>query len=72
MSGEAIPSDFDGADFYRPFADKSSGEAPAVVMSGGNVTKSQQAKVKFRLHIPPSQESGSYQTVINFVATPGF
>jgi len=83
MSGEDIPATFIscGATCYRPFPDLSTSEAPAVIMSSPDVTVdlaskpkdiSHQSTLTFKLNIDTNQSSGSYQTVINFVATPSY
>ncbi|MCS6956298.1 MAG: hypothetical protein NZM02_00420 [Patescibacteria group bacterium] len=72
MSGDDIPSDFDSSSKFRPFPDLSSSENPAVIMSSNNVGKNRQATMTFKVNISPLQPVGSYQTIINFVATPSF
>jgi len=71
MSGQDIPSDFIDST-YRPFPDRTEAESPAVVMTSPNVGKNRQATVTFKLNVSPIQAAGTYQTVINFVATPSF
>ena len=83
MSGEDIPTTFTtcGATCYRPFPDLSASEDPAVVMTSPDVTVdlaskpkdiSHQSTVTFKLNIDTNQLSGSYQTIINFIATPSY
>jgi len=83
MSGEDIPATFTscGTTCYCPFPDLSAPEDPAVVMTSPDVTVDLSSKPKdishtstltFKLNIDSSQPSGSYQTVINFVATPSY
>ncbi len=72
MSGDDIPTDFSSSSKFRPFADLSASENPVVVMSSNNVGKNRQATMTFKVNISPVQQIGSYQTVINFVATPSF
>ncbi|MBI5126838.1 hypothetical protein HZA76_00055 [Candidatus Roizmanbacteria bacterium] len=72
MAGEDIPTDFSSGTQYRPFPDRSDVESPAVIMSSLNVGKDRQATLTFKANISPIQPAGSYQTVINFVATPSF
>lgn len=72
MSGQDIPSDFVNSTYFRPFPDRTQNESPAVVMTNPNVGKNRQATVTFKLNVSPIQPAGSYQTVINFVATPSF
>ncbi len=72
MSGDDVPSDFVNATYFRPFADKSQGESPVVVMESDNVGKRRQATATFKVNVSPVQAAGTYQTVINFVATPSY
>ncbi|MFH0979763.1 MAG: hypothetical protein V1803_02365 [Candidatus Roizmanbacteria bacterium] len=73
MSGNDVPADFTSTTQYRPFPDRTTTEASAVVMSSSvGVGKNRQATMTFKANISPIQETGSYQTIINFVATPSF
>lgn len=72
MSGNDIPADFSTSNHYRPFPDRAAAESPAIIMSSLNVGKSRQSTMTFKVNISPIQPAGSYQTVINFVATPSF
>jgi len=85
MSGEDIPTAFTvcGSLCYRRFPDRTAFpvEVPAVVMSSQDVTVNLTSKPKdiihtatvtFKANISSVQPAGSYQTVINFVATPSF
>jgi hypothetical protein len=72
MSGNDIPTDFVNSTYYRPFPDRTASEPPAVVMTSTNVSKSRVSTVTFKANISASQQSGSYQTIINFVATPSY
>jgi len=72
MQGNDIPTDFVSSSYYRPFPDLSVSESPAVVMSSLNVGKNRQGTITFKANISPIQPAGSYQTIVNFVATPTF
>ncbi|QQG44274.1 MAG: hypothetical protein HYW86_05475 [Candidatus Roizmanbacteria bacterium] len=72
MSGNDVPSDFLSSDYYRPFPDSTVAESPAVVMSNADVGSNRQSTVTFKTNISTIQPAGSYQTIINFVATPSF
>ncbi len=83
MSDEDIPDTFKtcGDTCFRPFPDLSFFEDPAVVMSSPDVTVDLSSKPKdiehqstltFKLNIDTAQPAGSYQTIINFVATPSY
>lgn len=72
MAGQDIPSDFTDSTYYRPFPDRLAAESPSTVMSSSNVGKNRQSTVTFKVNISPVQAAGTYQTVINFVATPSY
>ncbi len=72
MSGNDIPTDFIDSTYYRPFPDRTAAESPATVMTSTNVGKNRQSTVTFKANISSIQRAGSYQTVINFVATPSY
>lgn len=72
MSGNDIPADFTDSTYYRPFPDRTAAESPATVMTSVNVGKNRSSTVTFKTNISSIQPAGSYQTVINFVATPSY
>lgn len=72
MTGDDVPSDFIDSTYYRPFPDRQQAESVQIVMSSANVGKSRQSTVAFKVNISVVQPAGTYQTVVNFVATPSF
>lgn len=72
MSGDDVASDFLSSSHFRPFPDRTAAESPAVIMTNTNVGRDRQATLTFKANISSIQPAGSYQTVVNFVATPGF
>ncbi len=72
MSGQDIPTDFTNATYYREFSDRTLSETPAVVMTSFNVGKNRTATVTFKLNPSGSQAAGTYQTIIDYVATPSY
>ncbi len=72
MTGQDIPVDFTDSTYYRPFPDRLLSESPAIVMSNTNVGKNRQSTVTFKLNVSAIQAAGTYQTVVNFVATPSY
>jgi len=72
ISGHDFPTDFIDDTYFRPFPDRTANEPPAVVMSSINVGKNRISTLTFKVNISPIQPAGSYQTIINFVATPSF
>lgn len=72
MSNNDIPADFIDSTYYRPFPDQTAAEFPATVMESTNVGKNRQSTVTFKTNVSSIQPAGSYQTIINFVATPSY
>lgn len=72
MTGNDIPADFVNLTYYRPFPDRTSAATPQTVMTSTNVGKNRQSKMTFMANVSALQPAGSYQTVINFVATPSY
>ena len=72
MSGNDIPADFIDGTYFRPFPARTVAESPATVMTNINVGKNRSSTVTFKTNISSIQPAGSYQTVINFVATPSY
>jgi hypothetical protein len=72
MAGDDIPSDFINTSYFRPFPDRNQNEPPVAIMASNNVGKNRQATLTFKANIPPTQAAGTYQTIINFIATPSF
>ncbi len=72
MTGQDIPADFVDSTYYRPFSDRLLSESPAIVMSHTDVGRNRQSTVTFKLNVSAVQAAGTYQTVVNFVATPSY
>ncbi len=72
MSGDDIPADFINSTYYRPFPDRVAAESPITVMKSGNVGKNRQSTITIKANISSIQQAGSYQTIINYVATPTY
>lgn len=71
-SGNDVSADFIDGTYFRRFPDRTTAEQPATIMSSVNVGKNRVATVTFKANVSPVQPAGSYQTIINFVATPSF
>ncbi|HLL60977.1 MAG TPA: hypothetical protein VK338_04625 [Candidatus Nitrosocosmicus sp.] len=77
-----IPADFTSTSYFRPFANQALSQTPAIVMSNSNVTSetpedasienTHETQMVMKLNISPIQPAGTYQTIINFVATPSY
>lgn len=72
MSGNDIPAAFVDSTYFKSFADNEAAEAMQVVMSSANVAESRQSTMTYKAGISASQDSGSYETNIVFVAVPGY
>lgn len=72
MSGNDVPADFVGATYYRQFADRSTAEADAVIMSSINVGTSRTATITYKVNVSSVQPAGTYQNIITFTAIPSY
>lgn len=72
MTGQDIPADFVNNTYYRGFANRNISENPAVIMSSPTVGRNRQSTLTFKLNVNGAQAAGTYQTVINLVATPSY
>lgn len=72
MQGDDIAPDFLTSSHFRRFADTKAKEEPIVIMSSSNVGKNRKSTMTLKLNVSSDQAAGTYQTVINFVATPGY
>lgn len=72
MTGNDIPADFINSTYFRPFPDRTLSDAPQTVMTSANVGKNRLSTMTFMANVSAIQPAGSYDTVINFVATPSY
>lgn len=72
LAGDDIPNDFKDGGNFRPFPDKSSGASPEVIMANINVNRTRQSTMTFKANIGGAQDAGTYQTIVSFVAMPGY
>lgn len=72
MSGQDVPADFFDLTYYRPFPDQTASETSAVVMSNTTAEKRRQSTATFKLNVSNLQAPGSYRTIVNYVAIPGY
>lgn len=81
IQGDDVPSDFVDGTYYRQFADASSAEDPAVIMTKTDVTWDYPsnswpwesvATVTYKVNIGNTQAGGTYQNVVMYTAIPSF
>lgn len=72
MSGNDIPADFTNSNYYRQFADKSTAESSATIMSSGNVGTSRTATITYKVNVSNVQPAGTYQNIITYTAIPSY
>jgi len=60
------------ATYFRPFANNAAGQNPVVIISRRGRGEKTSTKLTFRLNVPPSQISGSYQNTVQFIALPAY
>lgn len=72
MNGNDVPADFTTTDYFRQFADKSTAEADATIMSSANVGSSRTATITYKVNISDVQPAGIYRNIIKFTAIPSY
>lgn len=72
MSGDDVPVDFVNNTYFRQFADLSSAETPATIMTSSNVGRERTATITYKINIGATQPAGIYQNVIKFSAIPSY
>lgn len=72
MSGQDVPRDFTSSTYYRPFPDRLKSDNPTIVMSNLSSGKKRSSTMTLKVNISPLQQTGSYQTIISFVAMPSY
>ena len=65
-------TEFADATYFRPFANNAAGQNPIVIISRRGRGEKTSTKLTFRLNVPPSQISGSYQNTVQFIALPAY
>jgi hypothetical protein len=71
-SGSTVPADFVDATYFRQFADISNAETMQPVMTSANIGQADTATITYKAGISGTQAAGDYQTLIYYVAVPGF
>lgn len=71
-AGNHVATDFLSADYFRPFADQSAGQAMKSIMTAADIATQEQAVLTYKVGISATQAAGYYQTGVVFVAVPGF
>ena len=71
-SGHDVTADFLNNTYYRPFASREAGHSPVTFMSSTIAAKNRISTVTFLANIDGAQATGTYQTVINFIAVPKY
>jgi hypothetical protein len=73
MSGTDVDTGvFVNSTYYRPFPNNTLSQAPATVMSKTGVSLSSVATVTYKLSVSPTQEAGTYENAIQYIAIPAY
>lgn len=72
VTGDDRPADFDSANYFRRFTILSDNEVPVSIMASSGIAKSRVATVTLRMNVSTTQEAGTYQTILRFVAVPRY
>jgi hypothetical protein len=71
-NGNGTSPYFTNTNYFRCFANNSSGESAKVIMSENTPVKNHSAVITYKINIPPTQSAGTYQNSINFIAVPKY
>lgn len=72
MTGNDYPAGFVDSTYFKAFADYSQNQPPQVIMSNSAVVKNRQGIVTYKAAIAGSQQAGTYENRIIYIATPGY
>jgi len=72
LVGDDISGDFVDDTYFRPFADASLGDSPAVIMSTTAAGQNRSATITYQLNPSASQAAGNYSALITYIATPTY
>lgn len=72
MNGDDVPTDFTNTNYFRQFADRSSAESPATIMTSNNVGRERTAVITYKINVSDVQPAGTYQNIITFTAIPSY
>ena len=73
INGNNVASDFVNQNYFRQFADRSSGESMQSIMSSNNIAVDDQATVTYKAGLTTgSQAAGIYTTYVAYVAVPTY
>jgi hypothetical protein len=63
--------DFKDKTYYRQFSDNTKQEIPQVILQGAK-NKNTPAKITYKINISGTQQEGSYNNIITYIATPSY
>lgn len=72
VSGLSAQTEFPNANYFRPFGDASQGQKPETIISPQYFLNPQQADVTIKAILPAGIQAGTFQAVVNFIATPSY
>lgn len=72
ISGTDKTPDFIDGRYFRPFAAASHNENPITIMESAQAVRNRQGVLTMKINISPIQQTGTYQTVVNFIAVPKY
>ena len=71
-TGNDVLAAFAGGTAFKQFADASLSEAPQAIMQNTGTALGRIGTVTYQLSVDGSQAAGNYETVIKYIATPGY
>lgn len=72
LSGQNIPTDFKNGTYFRPFANIKKNSQPIAIMKASDKSDERHATITLKTIVSAVQADGTYESVINFLAVPGY
>lgn len=72
LSGQDIPKDFENSRFFRPFSNSGKNKETIVIMKGTDKSDERHSTITLKSIVSAVQADGTYETVIEIAAIPGY
>lgn len=72
LSGQDIPTDFQNTKYFRAFANSKKKARPAIIMKATDKSDERHATITAKTIVSAVQADGTYESIINYLAVPGY
>lgn len=72
VSGNDCPIGFNQIDYYKQFSDNSKNEKGQIIMSNNQPVSNHETQITYKVNISKTQDSGSYNNEITYLAIPKY